>query len=144
MSEWICSICLESNTDNCVQLQPCNHKFHANCIVTALRINGTSCPNCRGVDDRAAINNRSNNNNPIVLEIHEDFNDISSIEDFNDISQVFNQDVNNSDLDYIFTLYSNMDNNFIMSQDEETMLINNIDGYNHQVPPNNSTEQVSG
>ena len=46
--EWCCPICLDSNTDNCYTLEPCNHKFHTKCIINCLRLNGPQCPYCRG------------------------------------------------------------------------------------------------
>lgn len=56
MEEWVCSICLNNDKTNTVKLEPCNHEFHGNCIVTNLRINGPKCPNCRGLDGRCKIN----------------------------------------------------------------------------------------
>ena len=48
LEEWCCPICLDSNTDNCYTLEPCNHKFHTKCIIDCLRLNGPKCPYCRG------------------------------------------------------------------------------------------------
>ena len=56
MEEWVCSICLNNEKTSTVKLEPCNHEFHGNCIVTNLRINGPKCPNCRGLDERCKIN----------------------------------------------------------------------------------------
>ena len=49
---WTCSICLDSNCKNVVTLEPCMHRFHSQCIIQSLRINGHRCPYCRGVDQR--------------------------------------------------------------------------------------------
>ncbi len=45
--DWMCTICLDDNSKNICTLEPCNHKFHSDCIITSLRINGKRCPLCR-------------------------------------------------------------------------------------------------
>ena len=63
--EWCCPICLDSNTDNCYTLEPCNHKFHTKCIIDCLRLNGPQCPYCRGYQN---TNVSTQNINDLTLE----------------------------------------------------------------------------
>jgi len=72
--EWICAICLEDNPINCHILVPCNHRFHAACLIESLRHSGPMCPLCRGLhDDHVDHNNLQENNleNNIPLDIYE-------------------------------------------------------------------------
>ncbi len=74
-SEWICPICLspESSEEQCYTLSPCNHKFHVDCIIKSLRINGKECPYCRGVDkaeeEKSSFLNESINYTELPSEI---------------------------------------------------------------------------
>ena len=46
--DWKCTICLDDNSKNIYTLEPCKHRFHTNCLIKSLRINGKRCPLCRG------------------------------------------------------------------------------------------------
>jgi len=52
----LCPICFEESNDDKKEKLPCNHEFHTECIIKALRIN-PKCPICRdpGVDTRQNI-----------------------------------------------------------------------------------------
>jgi len=52
-----CPICLENIIHDSHILEPCNHKFHNECIIKSLRINGPRCPLCRGFN--TSFNNNS-------------------------------------------------------------------------------------
>ena len=70
--EWICAICLEGNTENCHVLVPCNHRFHAACLIESLRRSGPMCPLCRGLhDDHIAHQDNNLQENNIQLDIYE-------------------------------------------------------------------------
>jgi hypothetical protein len=73
--EWICSICLEGEVVNgvelpCFILPPCNHRFHTACIVEALRRNGANCPLCRGLPDGPQLAQQQNHD--IEIQNHID------------------------------------------------------------------------
>ena len=53
-------------------LEPCNHKFHNECIIKSLRINGPRCPLCRGVDIH--LNNNSSESNIHFNNYNYEFN----------------------------------------------------------------------
>tara|TARA_B100001287_G_C22606310_1_gene492913 strand:- start:290 stop:676 length:387 start_codon:yes stop_codon:yes gene_type:complete len=112
MSDWVCSICLESNDEDTVRLEPCNHKFHAKCVVTALRINGPSCPYCRGIDTRCNKKNENVQDNIDPLDISVISNTNYSREEFEDfISLLFNDDLATTDIDQNMDLDINIDSN---------------------------------
>lgn len=62
---WICPICLSDDQSNCHILEPCNHKFHVNCIIKSLRINGSKCPLCRGEDTSLSNHHIEEHLNPM-------------------------------------------------------------------------------
>ena len=67
--DWICAICLDDNSKNIYNLEPCNHKFHSDCLIKALRINGKKCPVCRG-EHNDILNINTN-----ILPIHNFYNE---------------------------------------------------------------------
>jgi hypothetical protein len=73
-NEWICSICLDSDTSGCHVLSPCNHKFHTSCIIESLRRNGPKCPLCRGLPAPNGNTSSNNINENYVNNYHVDWN----------------------------------------------------------------------
>ena len=135
MTDWTCSICLESNKDNVITLEPCGHTFHANCIVTALRINGVKCPYCRGIDNRCTETKSLNQN--------QTENDNFSLEDLNEIHELLSDDnlENQNNSNFIDSIFSDTNissisltwnDDFNMTDEEENFLINNLDGVINQ------------
>ena len=140
MAEWTCSICLDNNKDNVVKLEPCGHMFHAICIVTALRINGVKCPYCRGVDNRCT-NNKSQNN-----QVVQNSNDIDNLT-FEDISEIqyllsdstVNYVIDNNLTNFISGIWND---DLTMTEEEEEMLIDNIDGISNEHSSNDTESKV--
>lgn len=66
-----CPICLENIIHDSHILEPCNHKFHNECIIKSLRINGPRCPLCRGFNT-SFNNNSSYYENTITTPITHD------------------------------------------------------------------------
>lgn len=112
-SEWICPICLspESSEEQCYTLSPCNHKFHVDCIIKSLRINGKECPYCRGVD-KVEEENRSFLNESInYTELPSEISIIYSDTESNMIFDIAGNEISTFSDENIFESEENVDFN---------------------------------
>ena len=101
--EWICSICLEGEVVNgvelpCFILPPCNHRFHTACIVEALRRNGANCPLCRGLPDGPQLAQQQNHDIEIQNHIDQGIQN-HDIQIQNNINQGIQNNINQGILD---------------------------------------------
>ena len=148
MNYSVCPICLDSCNDNIHILEPCNHMFHNECIIKSLRINGPSCPVCRGLDNNFNSNDDSNNLNNIVVEstVHNPYyhnnnihntTDNTNIYDTTDSTDIYDTGGNNVTNHVIQTSNSWENTNNIVFIPTTLIppgqiLIENIDAYNNE------------
>ena len=135
--EWICSIWLEGETVNgvevpCFVLSPCNHKFHTACIVEALRRNGANCPVCRGLPNDPQVAQQNNHNIQIPVHVNQNIPDNNMIEIIEQVRNYNNNNnnnlnINNNQIRNMIENILNNNQNMIIDDNNYNMFRNLID-----------------